>query len=291
MSLSQNDWKFQDNILEAQKLLRSELLDKQNITASGSRDLAAHLLLNIDDLDGCWSIATKWLRDQLGCSRVDTGFGSPQADEYFPSYAEAKSLDYSVPTLGGSAVDNRDTAMQAMWFADKPLIFEDIKQDRRIELGLRRRLSSAETQSKFAAVLRVDDQRFGLICADWTKERVPWQSHIYDHFCQTVSEVLSPIILVAYEIDKTRVSHLTEPKEASDRFTQIAQPPEPLRKLLTHAEMEVAALVAQGISYKEIANRRDKSFSTIDHQLRSIRKKLNVSSTAQLIRLLAQHKL
>lgn len=290
MSLSQTNLKYQGSILAAQQALRSELLDKKKITDAGSRDLASHLLLYIDDLDSCWSIATQWLRDKLNCSRVDTGFGSPSAKEYFPSYAEAKSRNYSVPTLGNSAVDNRDRAMQAMWFADKPLIFEDIKQDRRIEMGLRQRLSNAETKSKFAAVLRVGDKRFGLICADWTKEQVPWESHIYDQFYQTVSEVLCPIIFVAHDLNKTRLAYPPEQNEALDRFRQIGHPPGQLKKLLTQAEIEVAVLVAQGVSYKEIANRRGKSFSTVDHQLRSIRKKLNVSTTAQLISLLGRHK-
>ncbi|MBL6860604.1 MAG: helix-turn-helix transcriptional regulator [Rhodobacteraceae bacterium] len=289
-SLYESDLIFQGDILKSQRYLRSELLDNQKITTAAARDLAAHLLLNLDDLDGCWSIATRWLLDRLGCSRVDTGFGSPESVEYFPSYAEAKSVNYAVPTLGGSAVDNRDKAMQAMWFAERPLVFEDVKQDRRIEMGLRRRLSKAETRSKFAAPLRIGNRRFGLICADWTKDHVPWEGGLYDQFHQTVSEVLSPIIFVAHDIDRQRVIQWTGPQGTLDNFAQIAPQTESLRTLLSEAETEVAQLVARGMSYKEIANRRGRSFSTIDHQLRSIRKKLGISSTAELIRLLAQHK-
>ena len=57
---------------------------------------------------------------------------------------------------------------------------------------------------------------------------------------------------------------------------------------LTASEIEVARLVAKGLSYKEIARIRRRSFSTIDHQLRSIRQKTGASSTSALVSLLAR---
>ena len=44
-----------------------------------------------------------------------------------------------------------------------------------------------------------------------------------------------------------------------------------------------------GLSYKEIARRLNRSFSTVDHQLRSVREKLGVRSAGQLVRVLAAH--
>jgi DNA-binding CsgD family transcriptional regulator len=41
------------------------------------------------------------------------------------------------------------------------------------------------------------------------------------------------------------------------------------------------------LSYKEIARRLDRSLSTIDHQLRSVRGKLGARSTARLVRMLS----
>ncbi|MBN9275064.1 MAG: hypothetical protein J0J15_33420, partial [Mesorhizobium sp.] len=107
------------------------------------------MLLHLDDLPGCWSIATNWLRAELRCQRVDTGFGMREAKDYFPGFAEAKDANYDVPSFGcGRAVDNRDIAMQAMWLDPRPLIFADIKQDNRIKMRLRQRLSGARTKSK-----------------------------------------------------------------------------------------------------------------------------------------------
>src|SRR4029453_4075301 len=58
---------------------------------------------------------------------------------------------------------------------------------------------------------------------------------------------------------------------------------------LTPAERRGAQPAAPGMSYKEIARQLNRSFSTIDHQLRSVRQKLGVRSTGRLARLPARH--
>ena len=234
------------------------------------------MLLRLDDLTACWSLATDWLRVELGCHRVDAGFGAPQAKTYFPSFAEAKDTSYDVPTLGGSAVDNDDPVMQAMWLSPRPVVFADMKQDRRLHMRLRQRLSKARTKTKIGGALRIGGGSYGLICADWTEHFAPSDSNIYDCFEQTVTDVLSPIIAVAKVI-------------AERESTTVAGGPQGVSAVrLTGSEIEVARLVAKGLSYKEIALLRGRSFSTIDHQLRSIRMKTGVSSTSALVSLLAR---
>lgn len=56
---------------------------------------------------------------------------------------------------------------------------------------------------------------------------------------------------------------------------------------LTAAERAVARLAGDGLSYKEVARQLDRSLSTIDHQLRSARSKLGVTSTARLVNLMS----
>jgi DNA-binding CsgD family transcriptional regulator len=259
--------RFSGDVFETQRRLRTQLLDNVTIRYAPARDLAAHMLLHLDDLPSCWSIATNWLRAELRCHRVDTGFGVRQAEVYFPGFAQARHGDYDVPSFGGTAVDNRDAAMQAMWQVPHPLIFADIKQDNRISVSLRQRLSGSRSKSKFAWALRNGNDGYGLICADWTEHLAPWESGLYDCFEQTVADVLCPIIAVAKHINDCAVTF-------------------PLA-MLTTSEIEVAKLVAKGMSYKEIARVRDRSFSTIDHQLRSIRQKMGVSSTSALVSRLA----
>ncbi len=282
---------FRGGVFAAQQRLRNRLLDRSVIRHAQARDLAAHMLLRLDDLPGCWSIATNWLRAELGCQRVDTGFGLREARDYFPGFAEAKDADYDVPSFGdGRAVDNRDPAMQAMWLEPHPLIFADIKQDSRITMRLRQRMSGARTKSKLAWALRTGRGSYGLICADWTEHLVPWESGLYDSFEQTVVDVLNPIIAVAKEIadqdattgngDEGRRSYRLALSASLTGTASLAT--------LTVSEIEIARLVAKGLSYKEIARIRRRSFSTIDHQLRSIRRKIGVSSTSALVSLLAR---
>jgi DNA-binding CsgD family transcriptional regulator len=269
--------------------LRAALLDRPFVRYKPARDLAAHLLLHIDDLAGCWSIATNWLRAELGCHRVDTGFGVQTAANYFPGFAEAKSSDYDVPSFAGRPVDNRDAMMQAMWRDERPLVYADIKHDSRVSIRMRQRMSGASTRSKFAWALRSPQGGYGLICADWTEHLVPVQSDLYDCFEQTVADVLSPIILVAKGLSgQVSVEASLGPQRRPGVARLTKSVGEAAQAGLTPSETEVARLVAKGLSYKQIARIRGRSFSTIDHQLRSIREKTGASSTAALIHLLTR---
>ncbi len=279
---------FGGGLFATQRRLRTLLLDRGVIRYAHARDLAAHMLLRLDDLPGCWSIATNWLRAELGCQRVDTGFGIREAKDYFPGFAEAKDANYDVPSFGGGrAVDNRDIAMQAMWLDPRPVIFADVKQDSRITIRLRQRLSGARTKSKFAWALRTRRGSYGLICADWTEHFVPWESTLYDCFEQTVTDVLSPIIAVAKDIADQDPARGKGRGSSSLTLYAGLSGASPLAAL-TASEIEVARLVAKGMSYKEIARTRHRSLSTIDHQLRSIRQKTGASSTSELVSLLAR---
>jgi DNA-binding CsgD family transcriptional regulator len=247
------------------------------------------MLLHIDDLAGCWSIAANWLRAELGCHRVDTGFGVQTAADYFPGFAEAKSSDHDVPSFAGKPVDNRDTMMQAMWRDERPLVYADIKHDARVSVLMRQRMSGAKTRSKMAWALRSPEGSYGLICADWTEHLAPVQSGLYDCFEQTVADVLSPIIFVAKGLsgqvcDGAGYVTLRQPVRVGmpDGAGELAL------ARLTPSETDVARMVAKGLSYKEIARLRGRSFSTIDHQLRSIREKTGATSTAALIHLLTR---
>ena len=267
---------FCGDIFATQRKLRAELIDSGAIRFRPARDLAAHMLLHLDDLSACWNLATKWLRLETGCQRVDAGFGTPQARKYYPSFAEATDENYDVPTLGGSAVNNDDPVMQAMWLTPRPVVFADMKQDSRLQMRLRQRLSRARTKTKIGGALRFNGVSYGLICADWTEHFAPNDADIYERFEQTVVDVLSPIIAVARVIDRCREDGI----DAAAPGIKVAA--------LTKVEAEIAKLVAMGLSYKQIALIRKRSFSTIDHQLRSIRQKTGVTSTSALISLLAK---
>lgn len=286
---SKPDEVFRQDVFLAQKRLRTTLLDRGLVRYKPARDLAAHMLLHLDDLAGCWSLATSWLQAELACHRVDTGFGDPVAKDYFPGFAEAKSGEHDVPSFAGGAVDNSDDMMQAMWRGDRPLVYADIKHDSRVSIRMRQRMSGAMTRSKIAWALRMPQGSFGLICADWTEHLVPPKSDLYDCFEQTVADVFSPIIFVAKSLSE---EYATENRLDENGLAGLADRSDhaacPGLAQLTPSEAEVARLVVRGLSYKEIARLRGRSFSTIDHQLRSIREKTGAPTTSALIHLLSR---
>ena len=276
------------DLFSAQRRLRAALLDQPVVRYKPARDLAAHMLLHIDDLSGCWSIAANWLRSELGCDRVDTGFGARNAMVYFPGFAEAKASDRDVPSFAGGPVDNRESMMQAMWSDERPLVYADVKHDSRVSIRMRQRMSGAKTRSKLAWSLRTPEGGYGLICADWTEHLVPTQSGLYDCFEQTVADVLSPIVFVAKRLSGQAPAESSSAPHGSAATSGLSNgTAQAVLAGLTPSEAEVARLVAKGMSYKEIARIRGRSFSTIDHQLRSIREKTGATSTAALIHLLA----
>ena len=267
--------------------LRADLLDRPAVRHKPARDLAAHMLLNIHELEACWDVATNWLRAELDCQRVDTGFGRPELSRYFPGFAQAKNANYDVPSFGGTAVNNRDPIMQEMWAGSHATVFADLKQDRRLTPGMRQRLSGAKTKSKFGAALRTKEGSYGLICADWTEHFVPNESGLFDCFEQTVTDVLSPIIAASMHIERNGKEEPIQGHNDVSIF-DYGRPNSISLDRLTSSEIEIARLVVQGLSYKEIARIRGRAFSTIDHQLRGLRKKMGASSTANLVSLLAR---
>ena len=63
-------------------------------------DHAAHLLLHLDDPDGCLQLAVRWMRDAFDADRVDAGFGAPRDLIYRPQ-VEALRSGRNVPSMVG----------------------------------------------------------------------------------------------------------------------------------------------------------------------------------------------
>jgi DNA-binding CsgD family transcriptional regulator len=247
-----------------------------------ARDLAANMLLFVDDTKRCSSIAVEWIRGDLGCSRVDTGVGHAGDATYLPGFAESRDPEADVPTYAGARVNNTAGAMQLMWKAERPIVFQDVAEDGRFDRPLHDMLVNAGTTSKIAASVGYRGRSIGLICANWVGRPIPNSSAMHERFESVVGDVLGPILLAAHELAAMRAAANRAAASADD----FAMGEEGL-VLLTPAELKVAWLAASGLPYKLIADRLNKSFSTVDHQLRSIRQKLKVRTYAELAALLA----
>jgi DNA-binding CsgD family transcriptional regulator len=253
-----------EHLVAAQRELRVNLLDRGHVTWYPARELAARLLLHLDDTQFCWQFATEWLRDTLDADRVDAGATAPAHRVYRP-HAEARRINRDVPSMLGASIDGADSGVRYVWAAQRAVVFRDVEHDLRLGAGLRESLLASGVQNTIAAALVHEGIPLGLLCADWLERRVDACDSRCGQFQEVASVVLSPILAASQRLG-------TEPSILGQ---------------LTPAERRVARLVAAGMSYKEIARRLDRSLSTVDHHLRSVRSKLGARSTTRLVRMLA----
>lgn len=268
-----------EELFQTQRRLRRQLLDDPHTRVMGNAaDLAAHLLLYLDDARLCWDLAVSWLRDALDADRVDGGFSAPGDPVYSPS-AEALRTSRMVPSSAGLEVDTHDPSVRCVWATPSAVPFHDIERDRRIDSVVRAQLLAMGARSKVAVALRDGGQSVGLLCADWMecgKSDNAGRCEYLDYVARTV---LGPVLAAAQ-----RGAQAAEPAENGMHATV---PAGSTLGLLTPAELKVAQLAGAGLSYKEIARQLKRSIYTIDHQLRSIREKLGVCSTSKAIHILA----
>jgi DNA-binding CsgD family transcriptional regulator len=272
---------FAEVALSTQLSLRDHLFGSPGrFTWRPARDLAAHMLLFIDDCERCSTIAVDWIRTELRCSRVDTGVGCSTDVTYVPGYAESRDPDLDIASIMGLRVDNGG-GMQVMWAADRPVVFRDVDGDSRLDPELHDMLVNIGTTSKMSAAVGFRGRSVGLVCADWVGRAIPHSSALYERYESVVSEVLGPILVAAHELERMRFPSGRLESDANIRADDQC------RGSLTPAELKVAWLAASGMPYKVIADRLNKSFATVDHQLRSIRRKLRVRTHAELASVLA----
>lgn len=133
------------------------------------------------------------------------------------------------------------------------------------------RVSEVTHRAEFAIKHRGTD--VGLICVETRNLR----ADAHDGVEGTVRNVMAPVLAVARTLRQARCPTAKDLPGSTPRVH------------LTDAELRVAQLALDGCSYKEIAHRLERSWSTVDHQLRSLRGKLGVNSTAKLVRELSHY--
>jgi len=89
----------------------------------------------------------------------------------------------------------------------------------------------------------------------------------------------------ALEVGFTRLPRIEGRDLWELRLTEVHAIPKKWRQILTPKQFEVAALVVQGLTDKQIAHKLDRSEETVNDHIKEIYKKLNVSSRAALIAL------
>lgn len=265
-------------LLAAQRALRRTLFEGSNpIRWPPARELAARLLLYLDDPRACWQLTADWLRELLDADRVDGGFGGyvlPNGERrnYVPIAESQRSSLVLSPVLG-RRFDAAEPGVRVVWQNGGLTPFGDVAQQREMTPALRQALLEFGTAAKLALPLADGTRPIGLLCADWHRAWPRWNSDVCNQMTLLGRGVLGPVLSVSVRLT------LSAGPDSLAGGMNLSNP-------LTPAERRVAQLVAQGLSYREVAQQLGRSLSTVDHQLRSIRQKLRVSSTSRLVRLL-----
>ena len=265
-------------LLHTQRALRRRLFDSgEALRWPPGQDLAARLLLYLDDARACWTMTAHWLQDLLGADRVDAGpggfidrTGGPRA---YRAVAEVCRHGTGWPSVLGVAVDAAQPELRALWRTEVVAI-PAVARARSVSAPMRQALAMAGVKAKFALPLRGNSGPLGIVCADWQRESPDWPADVCNQLPRSARDAIGPILAAAVELGEERPAG------------GLAAVDPALLARLTPAEQRLALLVADGLSYGELAARLGRSHATVDHQLRSIRAKLGVRSTARLVRLL-----
>lgn len=264
-------------LIAAQRQLRQRLLDSPDaIRWRPGRDLAAHLLLRLEAPGDCLRFAAAWVREAFDADRVDSGFGRPE-DAWFRPQAEARRGDRDVPSVIGITMDTCDWGLRALWHSAGVVVLRDVELERQLDYSTRTEFRRMGTRLKMAVPIRDSAGPLALMCVDWMDARDAAGDERRSHFEEVATVVLGPVLSTSLRMAGNGPDAM---QATNDSIPELLE-------ALTPAERIVTRLAVGGLSYKEIARQLGRSFSTIDHQLRSARSKLGVSSTARLVNLIS----
>jgi DNA-binding CsgD family transcriptional regulator len=201
--------------------------------------------------------------------------------------AEAQREASHLPSALGRRFSAASPGLRVLWGPARLTAMADVTQERALPIDLRGTLLSMGTAAKLALPLRDGAVPIGLMCADWHAQAPRWDSEACNQLPVLASEALGPLLRSAAQLamERGRQQGLLLPSPVPADGTL----PPPDLGALTPAELKVAHLASTGLTYKEIARHLDRSLSTVDHQLRAIRDKLGVRSTARLVHVLSEH--
>lgn len=261
-------------LLLQQRALRDRLLGYRQLNGcAGARELAAEMLLYLDDPSTCWKVLTEWLLARTRAQRIDVGFGASGDSVYRPAFERMRAGCHMRSVLGVS-MNARDSAIAIVWSSQNTVEFSDIEHDSRLSAQTRASLLTAGTRSKLAVALRDGSREVGLLCCDTTSDAGAWSPLETVTVDAVAREVVGPILAGLLRL---------HPVLDGNSHAGLNEQARPGGSLLTPAELRVAELVLEGLSYKAMAKRLSRSPATIDHQLRSMRRKFGVTTNALLM--------
>ena len=245
------------------KTLKKFFIDQnQEIECAGMLDCVAHMIISIESPQDTVKIALEFIGRTLSTCRADAGFATPTDREYSPlsAYSSAASQP---PTLDDFVISNQHDSMQHVWQQSSPVIYEDVDNNPLLE-GVREPLIKIDCKSMMMQRLVWDGEPIGISCVDHTTHNHAWTDDevaFMDQFCNSFFAPLAGI------------SNYWHNPSLHQMFKKPSE-----------SELAAIKLAAQGLSYKQIASKLNKSVRTIDNQLQNARQRLNASNQIELIK-------
>lgn len=275
-----------DEVLRVQRGLRHRLLDdKRVIRWSKARDLAAQLLVRLEDPVACWQFGTEWLQAEMQADRITAGPCDTRIPYYSPRF-ESLNPHKRVPSLIGIQFETAEKSMREILRARRVVVFRNLPVDVN---PARSRTNTDRVAVKLGMAVRNERRATGMVCAHWLDREDPAEADTCNKLTSVVNEVFNPILFAAQHLAYEYGPYQATPPAASAVTPELTPERATWRALsiLTPAELRLARLAATGMTYKEIAQQLNRSFSTVDHHLRNIREKFGVNSAAKLATMLA----
>ena len=241
--------------------LRRSLLDGTRPVTSHERrdrDVAAHMLLHVDDPARVLELGTDHLVHELGTARADAGLVDRRDEKYLPTVVIAETAD-DRESIATTPLPNHHPVLKAVWASPGAVSFDQVVGNPALG-SLETVFSNLGMTAMLAAPIRHDGCPLGIICLDETDGTRRYRPADHERVDGFVQRQLAPVL------------HAALRRHAGRRTT------------LTSAEAAAVRLLAQGHSYGAIARQLAKSPRTIDNQLRSARRKADVRNAVELVR-------
>lgn len=223
---------------------------------------AAHMIINIESPKHVVQIGLEFLVSELSTCRADAGFATPQHDSYTPIAEFRNSLRNPLSIIGLN-LPNQHPAMQSVWKSSTPVVINDVTTDENL-FDLKKAFLEVGCKSMLLMKLLWEQQPIGIACIDYTNETHKWNDREISFMNSFCSTFLGPLAGIS--------NYWFNPK----MHTMFSKP--------TDSELAAIRLAANGLTYKQIADKLGKSTRTIENQFRNARSRLNAKNQIDLVK-------
>ena len=242
--------------------LKEQFIEANNSFDNRMLNCAAHMIINIENPKQLVQIALEFLVTELGVCRADAGFATPEHVHYTP-ITEFRNRDTNPPSIIGLEIPNQHPAMQTIWSSSQSIGINDVIKHE--QLGeLKSIFLDAACKSMLLQKLVWDNNAIGIVCIDYTQDIHQWKDSEIEYMQIFSTYFFGPLAGISnYWFNPKLHSMFSKPSES---------------------ELIAIRLAAQGLTYKEIAARLNKSTRTIENQFRNARNRLNAKNQIELVK-------